>query len=64
MRLVLLAALIATCALADELVERNTYTGESVCVSTSCTQGGASELKPLYSDTAESVCMNPKGCEK
>lgn len=36
--------------------------GESVCVSSTCTEKKVSELKPLYSDTAESVCMKPKGC--
>jgi hypothetical protein len=45
-----------------EVVEQNSYTGEGVCVSSTCTESAISDLKPLYSETAESVCMNPRGC--
>ena len=45
-----------------EVVEQNTYTNDSVCVSSTCTNTEASELKPLYSDTDEKICMNPQGC--
>lgn len=45
-----------------EVVEQNTYTNESVCVSSTCTNQKDTELKPLYSDTEEKVCMNKSGC--